>query len=73
LVRGHRFEFYFEKKETGTTMYAPFWLYFLMAYNIVVSDVVTFTLPALDDNDDEVDEEYAENMEYEEVMAEHVF
>ncbi|KAM0899069.1 hypothetical protein ACQ4PT_021549 [Festuca glaucescens] len=66
LVGGHMLEFYLEKSTNSTTMYGPWWSYFLMSHYVAVNDVVTFKLPTEDDSDDEIGDEDAEVLEYEE-------
>jgi hypothetical protein len=66
LVGGHILEFYLEKNTNSTTMYGPWWSYFLMSHCVVVNDVVTFKLREIGDKD-------AEILEYEEEVADDLF
>ncbi|KAM0908069.1 hypothetical protein ACQ4PT_015701 [Festuca glaucescens] len=73
LAAGHRLEFYLEKSTNSTTMCGPWWSFFLMSHLVDVNDVVTFKLPTEDDIEDEIADEDAEVMEYEEEAGDGIF
>jgi hypothetical protein len=72
LVGDHMLEFYLEKNTNSTTMYGPWWSYFLMSHYVVVNDVVTFKLPTKDDRDDEIGDK-AKILKYEEEAGDDLF
>jgi hypothetical protein len=61
------------KKEAKTSIAGPFWRQLLMFYNIHMNDVVTFSLPELEDSDDESSGSDDEMMQYEEKYEDNVF
>jgi hypothetical protein len=61
-----------EIKETCTTMYGPFWSYFLMVHYVEVNDVVTLKLPDEDGITNDIDEEDVQGMEFQEEITEDV-
>jgi hypothetical protein len=73
LAAGHRLDFYLEKSTNSTAICGPWWSYFLMSHLVDVNDVVTFKLPTEDDSEDELDDEDAEGMEYEEEAGDGIF
>jgi hypothetical protein len=61
------------KKEAKTSIVGPFWRQLIMCYNIHMNDVVTSSLPELQDSDDESSGFDDEMMQYEEIYEDNVF